>query len=96
VTWTFTTDFGRWWLPRVMLYHGILLKLHREFLFLGFPGCSVRMAVYKAVVPKLFYKAGLLLTLALVLGHIKCSFAIYYTQVALEVKTTLKNKLGLY
>jgi hypothetical protein len=48
------------------------------------------------VVTKLFYKAGHLPTSALVEGHIKCSLAIYYSQVALTTRTTLQNKLNLF
>jgi hypothetical protein len=35
-------------------------------------------------------------TLALVVGHIICYLAVYYTLVALAIKTTLKNKHSFY
>jgi hypothetical protein len=43
------------------------------------------------VVPKLSYKAGQLLISPLVVGHIKCCLAFYYTQVALAIRTTLQK-----
>jgi hypothetical protein len=43
--------------------------------------------LFKSVAPKLFYK---LLSSAILAGHNKSSFAIYYTQVALAIRQNFK------
>jgi hypothetical protein len=62
---------------------------------LGSLGTPVEKLWSRAVVSELFNIVGQLLASALVAAHIESSLAIYYTQVALTIKTTLQNKLNL-